>query len=399
MNKVQRILATLSLFGLAACGSGGGSSQPTTQTVTGVVADGYLSGATVCLDTNLNKQCDSGEPTGTTGVGGAYTIPNVSIADLAKYPIVVVVPPGAEDSERGTVASGYVMSAPAGNPGFVSPLTTLVQSQMETSGQSLTDAVATIKTQLRLTALSPLDDYKPGTTTTDEATVAAGVAKVIATSLAENKKAIEDAIGSGTPITSQQVVNLTVQQAMQYLSTMVDQVKSATNNGKAPLTEDSVSGVVSSCGASISTSDTAALQQQLADSAPKSPATSMKLTLSLQGSNAASVKAIQAVITLPAGVTLRAGADGAPLAGVLAGLGGAASAPLLAKYTKAIASSPATLTIGFITTGNLIAGDILTINTDLAAGTSAPAAAAFAITSKLIDFASKEVVGASLTAK
>lgn len=271
MNLKNRMISAVALIGLAAlagCGGGGTATQQAqtqTQTVSGVVADGYLKGATVCLDKNGNKKCDADEPTGTSGDGGKYDILNVSADDLAKYPIVVEVPVGAVDSERGTVAAGYVLSAPAGKPEFVSPLTTLVQNQIETNGLSVTEAVATVKTQLGLATLSPLDDYKPGITgASPEATMAAGVAKVIATTIADNKKAIEAAVaGSATPISVQQVVNLVVQQVMQNLATVVQQVRTATEDGKISLSEDSVKTAITGSGMTISTSDATELKQQL----------------------------------------------------------------------------------------------------------------------------------------
>lgn len=267
MKKNLRRAAVLlgSFSALALSGCGGGSTPTPTQSVSGVVADGYLKGATVCLDTNLNKKCDSGEPSGVTIDGGKYSISSVSSADLAKYPIVVEVPAGAVDSERGAVASGYVLTAPAGRPEFISPLTTLVQSQIETNGLSLDEAETIIKNQLGLTNLSPLADYKPGLSgAVAEERMAAGVAKVIATTIAENKKSIEAAVSGSTSVNVQQIVNLIVQQVMQNLASVVQNVRTATNNGSTALAEGSVSGVVSSSGVTVSTSDMTALKLQLA---------------------------------------------------------------------------------------------------------------------------------------
>jgi hypothetical protein len=403
MMKIHRALAIISLLFLAACGGGGtaGSTAqhaPTTQTVNGVVADGYLKGAKVCLDINLNMKCDSGEPTGTTGDGGVYSIADVSIVALATYPIVVEVPAGAVDSERGSVATGYVLSAPAGKPEFVSPLTTLVQSRIESSGLSLTDAVASVKTQLGLATLSPLADYKPGVGGSNaEEVIAAGVAKVIATTIADNKKAIETAVGTGTSITSRQVIDLSILQVLQNLSTVVLQVKNATNNGLNVLAEDKVAGVVASSGVTVSTSDPVVLQQQLAATTATNAATTMKLIIALQGTGAASVKAIQATITLPAGVVMRADITGKPLAGVLASSGSAASGQLEGKYTPATATAPAMFTVGLITTGSLAAGDVLSITADLTSGTIAPVASSFTVVdNKLVDSYGSIVSGALL---
>ena len=403
--KIQRIPAFISLMLLAACGGGGGGTGgavaviPTTQTVSGVVADGYLQGATACLDVNLNKKCDSGEPASTTGTGGAYSIAGVSIADLAKYPIVVEVPVGAVDSERGIVASRYVLTAPAGRPGFVSPLTTLVQYRIETGGLSLADAVAAVKTQLGLTTMSPLDDYKPGVSGAGtEAVLAAGVAKVVATALAGNLKAIETAVGiDETSVTTRQVLTLSVQQIIQNLSSVVLEVQTATGNGARVLAVDGVAGVVAGSGVLVNTSDTTVLRQQLAAAGTINSAASIKLTIALQGVGVTSVKALQATITLPAGVVIRTESNGKPLTGVFATAGSATSGLLDGKYTPATVTAPATLTIGFITTGTLSSGDVITINADLAAGTTAPGVSAFTVSSsRLIDGDSNTVSGVVL---
>ena len=130
------VLAGLLLtLGLAACGGGGddgydpGVDPPTPVSVSGVVADGYLVGAVVFSDQNGNKSPDSGEPKTTTGVGGKYTLEGLNVD---KHPIVVKVDTNVIDEDSNTnVAKPYLLSAPAGKPEFISPMTTLVQQQME----------------------------------------------------------------------------------------------------------------------------------------------------------------------------------------------------------------------------------------------------------------------------
>lgn len=268
----KNVSAILALFLAAALTGCGGGSSPTgttgngnnTTNVSGVVADGYLTGARVFLDKNGNKKYDAGEPTNITIAGGNYTLKDVSAADIAAYPIVVEVTTSTVDEERGPITTPYILSAPAGNT-FISPLTTLVQNQMEASGISAAEAEQTVKIQLGLITMSPLADYKPGVSTaSDEAKLAANVAKVIATTIANNKMAIEDAVkASGGTTTVQSVVSMIMQQIMQNLPALVQQVKSnATTSGT--LSEDNVTSISGTV--AISTSDSAALQQQLAAS-------------------------------------------------------------------------------------------------------------------------------------
>ena len=131
------MVAVMSLSGCGGGGSGSsgsassssGTTGVTLSTASGTVADGYLVGAKVCSDQNENKRCDAGEPWTTTGSGGAYTLEG---ADLDQYPIIVEVTDSVIDEDTGTtVPQGYLLSTPPGKPEFISPLTTMVQRQLE----------------------------------------------------------------------------------------------------------------------------------------------------------------------------------------------------------------------------------------------------------------------------
>ena len=121
--------------------AGDGSDGSNTTTITGTVADGYLVGTTVCLDTNENSACDTTEPRTTTGAGGAYTLDGVSTADAVVYPIVAEVSATSVDEDTGSpVGSAYVMIAPANTGGFVSPLTTMVYITHKSTALTLDQA-------------------------------------------------------------------------------------------------------------------------------------------------------------------------------------------------------------------------------------------------------------------
>ena len=101
-NKFNFWLICCVAIALTACGGSGGSSGGG-SVLTGKVVDGYISGATVCLDLNKNGVCDTGEPSGTTGAGGAYTLTYSENAVLAGVPVLVNVPVGAVDESEGAV--------------------------------------------------------------------------------------------------------------------------------------------------------------------------------------------------------------------------------------------------------------------------------------------------------
>lgn len=187
------LLTTLASAILTACGgSGGGGSTKTS--LSGTVADGYLRGATVCLDINGNAACDTGEPSATTGDGGKYTLSDINAGDDTKYAVVVNVPAGAVDSDNptGSVGKAYFLSSPAGKGGFISPVTTLIQQKLA-AGASLEAAESAVKALLGITdtSVSLFSDYiaAQGSATQTDATTAGRYAraheagKVVAASL------------------------------------------------------------------------------------------------------------------------------------------------------------------------------------------------------------------------
>lgn len=265
VKHVAVVLGCVSLFALAGCGGGSSSSSgtpstPTTTSISGVVADGYLVGAKVCLDKNNNKKCDADEPSAITAAGGAYSL-NVTEGDQTRYPVLVEVTATVTDEQRPTSPKGYILTSPVGYYQFVSPLTTLIQNQVENTGLTPVVAEATLRNQLGASS-SLFDDFKPGSANaTAEQKLVYSVAKVIADTIATNKAAIETAVGASNT-TVNAVVNLVVQQVMQQLPTVLQQVQSNLVSGVLP--DNKVTQVITNSGVTISTSSTTTLQQQLA---------------------------------------------------------------------------------------------------------------------------------------
>ena len=147
VNK-RYLLIGATLFGalsLTGCGGGGSSntvvdeltqldSAPAAQPeVTGRVIDGYIQGATVCLDINNNYTCDDDEPFGLSVEGGVYSFSyDGSIPEGTQ--ILADIPIGAIDEDLGEVVKPYNMLAPLENPEVVTPLTTLVSQEILSSG-------------------------------------------------------------------------------------------------------------------------------------------------------------------------------------------------------------------------------------------------------------------------
>jgi len=148
----------MTLF-VAACGGGGSNKEPDTQSgdvfFLGNVIDGYVAGATVCLDLNANGRCDVGEPQTISEANGAFKL-NVKNASTKDLYILAEIPDSAKDSddEGKTLAqagkSGYTMATPSAFAGIVSPFTTLAVGKMQKDGLSFADAKGQVLLSLGL---------------------------------------------------------------------------------------------------------------------------------------------------------------------------------------------------------------------------------------------------------
>ncbi|MCL2920110.1 hypothetical protein [Shewanella litorisediminis] len=252
LNKLL-IAATLGSV-LTACGGSDNNDAPkpptpppppATITLEGKVADGYLVGARVCVDLNENKVCDDGEPSATTGAGGSFSITDATQQQLDTYPLVVEVTAGTVDEDTGeAITRGYTLSAPAGYE-FISPLTTMVQGEME-QGSSEEDAEAAIKALLG-TTISLTQDYVAAQNDDSLSNeqkaeylqlhqVAQVTARVIANNLAQIQAAA-DAAG----ISADDLIALIVDTVVNALETIVAQVEAAKDAG-ADFDPDAIAG-------------------------------------------------------------------------------------------------------------------------------------------------------------
>ncbi len=146
--KLLTCVALAATTFLAACGGGGGGAGGIP--FAGSVIDGKIKGAVVCLDVNSNVQCDANEPTTTTDAEGkyAFTYKGTSIDGMHVLALVGI---GAVDSDSGPVTTAYNMLAPATAPSYVTPVTTLVSSEMISSNTTAAEAEKSVKASLDIT--------------------------------------------------------------------------------------------------------------------------------------------------------------------------------------------------------------------------------------------------------
>jgi hypothetical protein len=109
-------------------GGGGGVTPPVEQvSISGLVIDGYIEGAVVCIDLNRSGRCDSGEASTRTETGGAYKL---SIPKDSTAPLVADVIAGTSrdtDEPGAPVDVSYRMASPSVAYGTnITPFSTLV---------------------------------------------------------------------------------------------------------------------------------------------------------------------------------------------------------------------------------------------------------------------------------
>jgi len=229
LNKALLTIFSASLlFGCSAFDNDDDDDDPVTTSMSGKVADGYLAGAKVCLDLNSNKVCDEGEPSTTSTDGGEFSLDGVTQAQLDSAPLLVEIIVGEtidEDYPDVTITKKYTLTAPAGYA-FISPLTTMVQSEIEESGLSPEDAEGSVQAKLG-TTLDLGADYVAGAageTDADEFERLHKVAQVTVVVLQNNIELVEEVL-AGADVSFEDLVGLIVAQvldALEDISTQVD---------------------------------------------------------------------------------------------------------------------------------------------------------------------------------
>lgn len=152
---------------LTGCGGGGSSSGSSEDpagsvTISGRAADGYLSQATVCMDLNMNSQCDSGEPMATTGAGGRFQL-ELAAGDPITQLVVETIANLTVDEDTGQpIPKAFTLKAPVDeskDEQFVSPITTMVADEIAKGGNtSLSKAKESVAQRLN-TSFDVMDDF------------------------------------------------------------------------------------------------------------------------------------------------------------------------------------------------------------------------------------------------
>lgn len=155
-RKINYFLLFMGSAFLAACGGGsGGGGGSGDSYLSGTVIDGYIHGATVCLDSNANGKCDSNETQTVSDASGAYKL-NTKGLSTAGLNIVAEIPDTAKDSDddgktlKEAGKSAYTMASSADQAAVITPFTTLVISKAQSEKLSFTEAKTKVFVSLGL---------------------------------------------------------------------------------------------------------------------------------------------------------------------------------------------------------------------------------------------------------
>ncbi len=234
-------------------GDGGGGGPATVERISfsGLVADGYLAGAKVCLDINSNKICDDDEPSTTSITGGGFEITDATQVQRDAYPLLVEIVVGStvdEDTITGDAPTGVAfekpltLTAPVGYE-FISPLTTMVQNEVE-GGATASAAETAVQNKLG-TTLDLNSDYVAGKASgenEEEYEQLHQVAQVTARVISDNLVTLEQA-ASDNNISLDDLISAIVDEVFDALEAITETVEEIADSG-AVFDPDAVANTV-----------------------------------------------------------------------------------------------------------------------------------------------------------
>ncbi len=140
--KIVSIVAITTLLLVGCANTKQDNKQQTYHKLSGRVADGYIAGARVCLDTNQNGICDSNEPYAITSQNGKFNFIHLTNKQINSSLVVQITKQSIDTDNNKAVKIPFVMLAPKKST-FISPLTTLIACKMQL-GDSLISAMVDV---------------------------------------------------------------------------------------------------------------------------------------------------------------------------------------------------------------------------------------------------------------
>lgn len=245
-TKLALLPLAVSLTMTAGCFVSDSSDRKTPVNVLEVRAiDGYMVNAQVCLDLNLNKVCDAGEPTAYTTAGGIASIAVFADSDLNAPLIGKAVQGTIDEDYNAPVDENLLMSAPPKSR-VVSPFSTLIMNRIEATYASgdtskpidtlVAEFSAQLATDLGLPAGTDLTkvDYVAEMKKADvdetvrrQFATAYVVGQVLANQIIETMKQVEEQALAPTPADRAAALNVVLSSINNTLAAVVNTVTAA----------------------------------------------------------------------------------------------------------------------------------------------------------------------------
>ncbi|QCF28111.1 hypothetical protein [Hydrocarboniclastica marina] len=183
-SAIWKVLPLAAAVGLVGCGGSGSDSGSTNDvsigggninaptgsyTIAGKAADGYLVKAEVCADLNANGLCDKGEPASYSSAGGNFTLEIPEGVEVKQVLVKAVSGVTIDEDFNAEVTKSFSLSAPVVDDTqvFVSPLTTMVLSEMNATNSDAATAAKTVAERLSVD-VDPLGDFIEGKKSADK---------------------------------------------------------------------------------------------------------------------------------------------------------------------------------------------------------------------------------------
>ena len=241
-------------------------SAPTGVAVTGKAADGYISGATVILDVNDDRICESTEPTATTDANGNFSFTAVQNSNGGQHMTCLS---GGTDITTNLPIKGQLLAPPGASQ--ITPLTSLVMAQINSSlpppvagtaspvaASTASTASAIIATNLGLSNVNLLTTDPVAAATTIPALTQTTAA--VQTLLVQIQTTVGNATSYGQALTglANAVTKLTAPAAL----TAANNTTNATLVSTAIVASAEANGISPTAAASIASTTTAAVLAQ-----------------------------------------------------------------------------------------------------------------------------------------
>nr|WP_275664499.1 DUF1566 domain-containing protein [Vibrio tubiashii] len=178
---------------VALIGCGGGSEpdsklspsvEPSASNrLTGVVMDGYLVNANVCLDKNKNSICDSGDGNIVqTDSQGKYELPVEGSTEGYRVLVEAIANKTIDlDNPNQAITKDFTLESPAMHSDVVSPMTSMIASMADLTGESFDEAARTLAADLNVSEDVLKSDYVSGSSSESQQIhmLARGITRVI----------------------------------------------------------------------------------------------------------------------------------------------------------------------------------------------------------------------------